>query len=282
MLSTEILNWLLKNKYGDVSRIELISNGNSAVQRLHLSSGRTIFLKQYPFSPPEVILAEVKGLKALKKTKTIYVPEPYHWGEKFLLLEDIAGKKPKLNFEEIFGRQLATMHLNINSRFGFNENNFIGASPQINTWEENGHTFYKKHRLGKQLELIKQKDYFNQQDYLRYAQVLNHLEKFIPEQPASIIHGDLWNGNVLVNYEGDPAIIDPAVHYGWAEAELAMTAMFGGFGDTFYAAYQEVRLLASGWQNRFPLYNLYHYMNHLLLFGSSYLNSVRSILRKFS
>jgi len=102
-----------------------------------------------------------------------------------------------------------------------------------------------------------------------------------PKQPASLIHGDLWGGNAMAGPQGEPAIIDPAAHYGWAEAELAMTTLFGAFPKNFYSAYQAVRPLAPGFTERFDLYNLYHLLNHLNLFGAGYLSQVTSVLRRY-
>jgi fructosamine-3-kinase len=96
------------------------------------------------------------------------------------------------------------------------------------------------------------------------------LPDLVPAQPASLLHGDLWSGNAIADQHGQPAIIDPAAYYGWAEADLAMTALFGGFSGEFYQAYTEVRPLAPGWRERFSLYNLYHLLNHLNLFGRGY------------
>ena len=104
----------------------------------------------------------------------------------------------------------------------------------------------------------------------------------VPPQPASLIHGDLWSGNVIPGPEGWACLIDPACHYGWAEAELGMTQLFGGFDAEFYAAYADSRPLASGWRDRLPVYNLYHLLNHLNLFGGSYLASVRRVLDRFA
>ena len=107
------------------------------------------------------------------------------------------------------------------------------------------------------------------------------LSELVPEQPASLIHGDLWGGNAMTDENGSPAIIDPAVYYGWAEADLAMTALFGGFNDRFYAAYIERRPLPPGWRERFGLYNLYHLLNHLNLFGRAYYGQVMGVLNKY-
>lgn len=282
MIPTAAIEWLNQNNFGEIVNIDPISTGNSVIQRLSTTANKTFFLKQYPYAPKTTASTEAYGLNTLRNTNTIQVPQPYYWEKDFLLLEDIKKGEPKRNFAEIFGRKLAMLHKTTNDKFGFNHDNYIGATPQINTWQANGHTFFRKHRLQPQFEMANQKNYLNSDDQARFEKILNKLKQFIPIQPASLIHGDLWNGNVLANENGDPVIIDPATHYGWAEAELAMTIMFGGFGDEFFSAYQEINLLHEGWQNRFPLYNLYHYLNHLNIFGTSYLNSIRSILRKYS
>lgn len=104
----------------------------------------------------------------------------------------------------------------------------------------------------------------------------------IPQQSPVLLHGDLWSGNVHTDSDGKPVLIDPAVYYGWAEADLAMTALFGGFSSYFYAAYQEVRPLDSGWERRLELYNLWHLLNHLHLFGESYLSDVKQVIKKYA
>lgn len=282
MLPRSLIQWLQDNNCGEITSYRSVGSGFSTIQKLDTTSGKTFFLKQYPFAPKTTAYCEAQGLLALRDPKTIKVPEPYHWTDDYLLLEYIQTGHPNKDFAETFGRQLAQLHKTINPKFGFEHDNFIGATPQINSWESNGHTFFKRHRLQYQFNLADKKNHFDHQDKARFEKILSKLESLIPTQPASLIHGDLWNGNVLTDQHGDPVLIDPAVHYGWAEAELAMTIMFGGFGDEFFAAYQEINPLESGWQNRLPLYNLYHYLNHLNLFGTSYLNSVRSILRKYS
>jgi fructosamine-3-kinase len=103
----------------------------------------------------------------------------------------------------------------------------------------------------------------------------------IPVQPPALIHGDLWSGNALTGSLGEPALIDPAAHFGWAEAELAMTAMFGSFPFEFYRAYEQARPLEPDYRQRFPIYNLYHLLNHLVLFGTGYLGDVLNVLHDF-
>ena len=111
--------------------------------------------------------------------------------------------------------------------------------------------------------------------------LVERLPELVPWQPSSLLHGDLWTGNAMSDEKGAPAIIDPAAHYGWAEAELAMTTLFDSFPREFYRAYEEVRPLEKGYRDRFDIYNLYHLLNHLNLFGRSYLGQVRAILRRY-
>ena len=124
--------------------------------------------------------------------------------------------------------------------------------------------------------------YLNVKDVDQIERLIGKLNQLVPQQPASLLHGDLWSGNAISDSEGSPALIDPAVYFGWAEADLAMTDLFGGFSDAFYSAYNEVNPLASGWRERFPIYNLYHLLNHVNLFGQSYLSQVRTILKAFA
>jgi len=119
-------------------------------------------------------------------------------------------------------------------------------------------------------------------DLAQVDSIIRRLPELVPAQPASLLHGDLWSGNVTSGSSGEPALIDPAAHYGWAEAELGMTVLFGGFPPGFYAAYQDARPLPNGWRDRLTLYNLYHLLNHLNLFGAIYLDQVRFVIQRFA
>ncbi len=281
MIPKEVLRWFEENQWGKVIKVDILSTGNSTVQRLLMEDGKNVILKQYPFMPASAADGEAQGLLAMGSTKTVRVPKPYYWTDTFLLVEVIESRKAPHDFAERFGRKLAQMHLHTNDLFGFKQDNFIGATPQHNHWEQDGFVFFEKHRLRPQFEWAAQKGYFDAEDRKRFEKVILRMKEIVPVQAPSLLHGDLWQGNVMADVDGQPTLIDPAVHYGWAEADLAMTVMFGGFGDEFFGAYQEVRSLETGWQARFAFYNLYHYLNHLNLFGSGYLGSVRSLLRKF-
>lgn len=198
-----------------------------------------------------------------------------------MLQEFIEPGARQRDFWETLGVQLAAMHTQTAPRYGFEHNNYIGSTPQINTWEEDGHTFFAEHRLRYQAELARRNHLLDTTTYSSVISLISRISQLVPSQPASILHGDLWSGNIHTGPNGEPVLIDPAAYYGWAEAELAMMTLFGSPPDSFFRAYESVRPLEPGYHSRFDLYNLYHLLNHLNLFGESYLGSVMSILRKY-
>ena len=252
------------------------------------ANGRNIFMKANRKENEAFFASETAGLDAIRKTKTICVPETLGWGTDsrygaFLLLEWCEGRQSRKFFEN-FGHQLAAMHRaetsKIVKKYGFPEDNFIGAGEQENTPEESWVVFFRDHRLKPQFQ--RADSWFESSDRKKIRHLLDHLEDYLPE-PAfpSLLHGDLWSGNYLVGNDGEAWLIDPAVYVGHAETDLAMTELFGGFPQRFYGAYNEANPIDSGYRERRDLYNLYHLLNHLNLFGGGYLGSVREILRVF-
>jgi fructosamine-3-kinase len=221
---------------------------------------------------------EAEGLRALVVEGGPRLPSALLAGADFLLLEDLRPAAPAKGYWENFGRQLARLHGHTADTFGFEHENFLGTTPQPNPPTPDGFEFFAVHRLEFQARLAEGRGLLPAADLERVLKLARSLRDWIPEQPASLIHGDLWLGNALSGPAGEPAIIDPAAHYGWAEAELGMTDLFGGFPDRFYAAYLDARPLESGWRERLPIYNLYHLLNHLNLFGAGYLSQVQAIL----
>lgn len=199
-----------------------------------------------------------------------------------MLMEDLHPAPRGRDYWDAFGRRLATLHQTHGPQFGFAHDNYIGSTPQPNPWTEDGHAFFGQHRLEYQAALGKSKGLLEGEDLEALERLVGRLPDLIPVQPPSLIHGDLWSGNAITGPRGEPAIIDPAAHFGWAEAELAMTTLFGRFPESFYRAYAEKRSLQTGWRGRLPIYNLYHLLNHLNLFGRGYLPGVRNVLRRFA
>lgn len=251
------------------------------VVRLRCDNGSTAVLKLNPRGPHGLFQAEAAGLRALMLANGPRLPEIALVGEGFLLLEDLGDGEPSREFWPELGRQVAGLHNHTGERCGFTSDNFLGASPQPNPWTADGYAFYASHRLGFQAGLAYASGRLSLSDRKRVMLLAHRLPEVIPLQSASLIHGDLWTGNVHADRHGRPALIDPAAHFGWAEADLAMTALFGQFPEPFYTAYLELRPLIPGWRERFPIYQLYHLLNHLNLFGGSYAGAVSRILDRF-
>jgi protein-ribulosamine 3-kinase len=283
MIPQTVREWCLENDYGEIIRSTSVGGGciNHGT-RLETSSGRNLFLKTNRSTPPDMFACEAHGLSALNFPDSVRVPDAFCWGTDFLLLEDLAPAHRQPDYWENFGRQLAALHQHTQAQFGFEQHNYIGSTPQPNPWYQSGYEFFAEQRLIYQAKLAHNKSLLPKYELLLTEKLAAKLPALIPEQPASLLHGDLWSGNAITDSTGAPAIIDPAVYYGWAEADLGMTALFGGFPDRFYQAYQEARPLTPGLWERLAIYNLYHLLNHLNLFGSGYAGQVTTILRKFA
>jgi fructosamine-3-kinase len=275
--------WLQAHGFGGVVRSHSAAGGcinNGAT--LETERGASFFLKTNSDAPADMFAREAAGLQALRAVRGgPRYPEPLAWGADFLLLEDLKPAGRAKDYWQTLGRQLAAQHAATNPRFGFEHNNYIGTTPQINSWTEDGHAFFAEHRLRYQARLAEDGGRLTAAEAAGVKRLAARLPELVPAQPASLLHGDLWGGNAISDGASQPALIDPAAHYGWAEAELAMTALFGGFAAEFYRAYEEARPLEAGWRQRLELYNLYHLLNHLNLFGRSYHGQVVELVRKY-
>lgn len=246
-------------------------------------SGKHFFLKTQS-GGDGMFLKEAHGLQELAKAQCIRVPEVVLADKNFLLLEFIEqGPKPD-NFFSDFGAAFAQMHRFTAEHYGFYEDNFIGSTPQYNEAAGSERTiwaqFYLNKRLYPQVKLAKQNSLLNRNLETKIEQLFAKIPEILQgsEEVPTLLHGDLWGGNFLCDKQGKAVLIDPAVYYGHREADLAMTKMFGGFSPEFYKSYQQHFPLVPGWEYRENLYLLYHNLNHLNLFGSSYLaGSIRLI-----
>ncbi len=260
------------------------------------ASGCRVFVKfvspRRGMAAPDLFAREAEGLQALAAAQAIRVPEVLAVGEQALVLEMIQAAAKRRDFAEDFGRRLAALHDNRGKTCGFAHHNFIGATRQYNdpvngTWDavagDDGASwpeFFLERRLRVQVRLAASNGYGDELVHLldrAEARVSELLSAAI--EVASLLHGDLWGGNFIVDDRGEACLIDPAVYYGHREADLAMTRLFGGFEPGFYAAYAEASPLAAGHEDRLAVYQLYHLLNHLNLFGGGYFEQSKRILQ---
>lgn len=260
---------------------------------MRLETGRSLYLLKWNADPlPGMFACEAHGLARLAATQTVRVPGVYDYAEAqdghpaYILLEWLEGSRAGDSAQ--LGEQLAELHRQGVTpehplAYGLDEDNYIGRSRQFNHWEPDWARFFANDRLHPQMELAHQNGVLNSERQRRLERLIGRLPDLlggVPRQP-SLIHGDLWGGNVIPGPDG-LALIDPAVSYSDREAEMAFTELFGGFSARFYAGYQAAWPLDPGYSQRRDLYNLYHLLNHLNLFGESYGYQVDAVLREYT
>ena len=247
------------------------------------SSVGPLFVKLSSSEGREMLAAEADGLEALRQADAVRVPRVSGLGsnesEAWIVLEWISFGHTSADREASLGERLARQHRRSNQAFGWHRDNFIGRTAQHNEWHANWSAFFRDRRLVRQLELA-QENGFGGQLLERGMTLLDTFGQFFETyhpQPA-LLHGDLWGGNWAADERGQPVLFDPAVYYGDREADLAMTRLFSGFGEDFYSAYAAAWAPETGAATRAKLYNLYHVLNHLNLFGGGYARQALSLI----
>jgi fructosamine-3-kinase len=257
---------------GDINRAFMVKFGSMS-----------LFVKVNKAARIQMFAAEALGLQELANSKTLKVPEPVCYGSD--------GKTAWLVLEYLplnglcdatrLGRGLAAMHRVKRDRFGWERDNTIGSTPQHNDWQDDWTQFWRQQRLGFQFELAARNGHG--------GKLQNRGQRLLADLPAllrghspsaSLLHGDLWSGNAGYTDQGTAVIFDPAVYFGDRETDIAMTELFGGFGAGFHSAYREAYPLNSGYSVRKNLYNLYHVLNHLNLFGGGYATRALSMTER--
>lgn len=257
---------------GDINRAYLLEG-----------SGQKYFVKLNQANLLDMFKAESAGLSELADSGALKVPEPVCTGvvgnEAFIVMQylELGGTGDVA----LLGEQLAEMHRCVSEQFGWHRHNTIGSTPQINVWTEDWVSFLSEQRFGYQLQLAQANG--AGAHLIDYGeQLIEHLGDFFTSYApqASLLHGDLWSGNYGMNREGQPVIFDPAVYFGDREADIAMTELFGGFGQRFYDAYNAAWRLDMGYAKRKMLYNLYHILNHFNLFGGAYATQAEGMIHQ--
>lgn len=256
---------------GDINECYSIANGDTR-----------FFVKVNSKDSLPIYEAEAESLRHLTNSGEISVPQVVYIGvikEKAVLVLDFIVMKP-LNDENAYllGKDLARLHRwGEQPEYGFDIDNFIGTTEQRNNWHRKWSQFFADHRIGFQLKLAEERGmYFGDIETIVDA-VKERLGNHQPK--ASLLHGDLWQGNASATISG-PMVYDPASYWGDREVDIAMTTLFGGFPDSFYKGYEEIWPLDPGFEDRKDIYNLYHLINHSLLFGGPYLAQTEALINK--
>lgn len=260
-------------------RLEAMGDGT---HRALLADGRPAFVKRRLRAPPGFFAAEADGLGLLAVADGLRVPAVHHCDATTLVLEDLGQGQPAPGAWMRAGRALARQHSGGSPAFGLDRDGWCGDSPQANTPMMDGWRFFAECRLWPQARRARDAQLLSAAQMDAVERLCADLPARIPRQPPVLLHGDLWRANLHPCRDGELALVDAgAVHYGWAEADLAMLVLFGEPPAEFFAAYAEASGVDPHWRERAPVYNLYHLLNHLSLFGGGYAQAVADVLRRY-
>lgn len=278
-------------KRGDTSNIHSLTrvSGGDINQSFYVETEkRSYFIKCNENVAAHFFEVEAEGLKLIQNTEAIKVPEVYHYdipqkGERAaLVMEWIEPGLDSSSAASNFGQQLAEMHNNTSERYGYGKPTFVGELDQHNEWCSTWTSYYGQYRLGKQLEIGLTKGTISGRRKERLEKLIKRLTNLIPDRPqASLLHGDLWGGNWMIDRDGKPVLIDPSILYGDHAFELAFTELFGGFPHAFYDAYNAQFPLPDDYEDTKPVYQLFYLLVHLNIFGESYGPNVDRILKHY-
>ncbi len=277
----------LENILGSgIKKVNAVSGGDIAEAYLIETASQRVFCKlmRGP-SALETLQAEMDGLGQILSTKSIKTPQVYFCedleGQVCLGMEFVESKTPAPAEMQKLGEQLAQMHHASSEEFGYHKDNFIGSLPQYNRKHTSWTSFYVEQRLLPQFQLAVSKNLMLTSEVPEKQIMTAVLSPYFDGVTPSLLHGDLWSGNYLISTTGKPYLIDPAVYYGDPVVDLAMTRLFGGFGIDFYKAYKTNTAVLENEEEKTELYQLYYLLVHLNLFGRSYYDSVKRIMRQY-
>ncbi len=277
-------SWLDGLELGDAVSCEALDGGvANQTYRVRTSLGHSVVVKTHEHAPLDLYAHEADGLNALRVPGGFVVPEVLRVTEEFLVLADLGSNRAPADWREA-GHRLAVQHQQTADKFGYHHDNYLGMVPQRNPWTVDGHAFFAEHRLLRFLEVPLCYNALTATDRRNLERVANRLSEFIPEQSPALLHGDLWHGNLMADLEGAPAVIDPAVYYGWPEAELSMLTGCGNIPDEFFTAYVELHPLEPGWRDRMPLLHLREHLAVTAHFADAQnaVNEIRTTLAHYS
>ena len=275
------------NAHGITGKVKLfvpVSGGDiNSSYRVEFGSNAFFLKSNFQNRYPGMFQAEDEGLSLLAETG-VRIPKVVLRGSSakndFLLMEWISAPRQPKNWTDA-AKGLALIHRKTGAYFGLPTDNYIGSLRQVNEPRNSWKEFYLEMRLMKQLQLAVENGLVDGAEAMKMERCFERIVELFPIESPSLVHGDLWGGNMMFSGEGGAVFIDPAVYYGHREMDFAMTKLFGGFPEEFYSAYEEAFPLEAGWENRIALGQLYPLLVHLNLFGGSYLPSITAICGRY-
>jgi len=281
-----VVTWAREHGLGRVLHATTLTGGcSNRVRRLHFAHGATCVLKTPGATAARAdpaYAAEADGLRLLITPQGPLLPTLQRCAAEFLLLSDLGGASPRPGFWRELGQGLARIHARQQPAFGMPLDEVSDAPLRARGWmyglEADGWSFFTERQL---LPLARLALGAQPQLHSAVERLALQVRQLIPAQPPVVLHGDLWHGNVHSGPYGEPAVLDPAAHGGWAEMDLAMTRLFGGFPAEFYQAYEALHPPLPGLSGRLALYQLPALLNHLRLFGDGYLPQVAAHLARY-
>ncbi|HTL10222.1 MAG TPA: fructosamine kinase family protein [Chitinophagaceae bacterium] len=286
-LTNHLLQQLATALGNSITRYEQVPGGDiNQTYKLH-SAGKNYFLKLNNASSfPGMFAAEAEGLHFLRHHSMLRIPQVLVYGAtedtQWLLLEWIEkGAVAKTSMER-FGQRLAEMHQQPQAYFGWTGNNYIGSLRQTNTAHEDWMSFFTACRLQPLITHLLDTGAAVGITSKTVDRFFQNIQDMFPKETPSLLHGDLWSGNFMIDATGTAAIFDPAVYFGHREMDLGMTRLFGGFNENFYKGYNSIYPLEKGWEERLPLSQLYPLLVHAVLFGGHYIAQVQSTIMRYA
>ena len=270
----------------EIESIAPLSGGDiNEVYKINCTLGKFVIKHNSCQRFPKMFHKEANGLHMLRKggLKTPAVIDHFEYeDDQFLILEFIKEEKAENNFWIEFANSLAKIHRKSNALFGLDHNNYIGSLDQQNdpmsSWEE----FFISRRLKPLVKIAFDNGLMARKHLADFNHFYRVFSELLPVETPSLLHGDLWSGNLLCGLGQQAVFIDPAVYYGHREVDIAMTKMFGGFDQVYLDHYQDCFPLEKGWEERVSIHNLYPRLVHLVLFGRSYLSGIENVIQRYT
>ena len=280
------LKEIIENELSEsIIKIAPLSGGDINEVFKIITQNNTYVLKVNSISiHPKMFVKEKLGLQSISLTgaKTPNLIKIFSNSQnQFLILEYIEEESTNKSFWKNFAISLVKLHKTSNKRFGLEYDNYIGSLHQNNAQKRTWEQFFIENRINPVVKQAFDKNLLNINHLSSFESLFKKLNEILPIEPPSLVHGDLWSGNLLKGKGQTPIFIDPAIYYGNREVDITMTQMFGGFDKNYINYYNELFPLEPGWQQRIEIHNLYPSLVHLILFGSSYLRGIEKVINKF-